>query len=102
MTSASRAIAEAPSATLPAYRLDRWPRTAPVSHQKRPRQSPTNAIELERKCSEINETDHYPVAHNGLVAGSSPAGPTTLRLLNAPYCQTYRSLDKDAPGYRPV
>lgn len=30
----------------------------------------------ERKHSEINEADRYPVAHNGLVAGSSPAGPT--------------------------
>jgi hypothetical protein len=24
----------------------------------------------------LNETDRYPAAHNGLVAGSSPAGPT--------------------------
>jgi len=39
----------------------------------------TNAIEPERKRSKINEADRYPAAHNGLVAGSSPAGPTTLR-----------------------
>jgi hypothetical protein len=60
----------------PAYRLDVRPRTAPVSHQKRPCQNATNAIELERKRSKINKAHHYPVAHNGLVAGSSPAGPT--------------------------
>jgi hypothetical protein len=51
-------------------------RTAPVSHQKRPHQNATNTIEIERKPSKINETDRYSAAHNGLVAGSSPAGPT--------------------------
>lgn len=30
--------------------------TAPVSHQKRPKQSTTNAIEFEGKLSKINET----------------------------------------------
>jgi hypothetical protein len=50
--------------------------TAPVSHQKRPRQDTTSATNSERKRSKINETDPYPPAHNGLVAGSSPAGPT--------------------------
>jgi hypothetical protein len=29
-----------------------------------------------RKCRKINEAELYPPAHNGLVAGSSPAGPT--------------------------
>jgi|SRR6266700_5352365 len=53
-------------------------RTAPVSHQKRPRQNATNTINLQRKFSKINETDHYPVAHNGLVVGSSPAGVSSL------------------------
>jgi len=50
-------------------------------HQFRTRndliKTPTNATESKRKHSKINEADHYPVAHNGLVAGSSPAGPTT-------------------------
>jgi len=50
--------------------------TAPVSHQKRPQQSATNAIKGKRKHSEINEGDRFTAAHNGLVAGSSPAGPT--------------------------
>ena len=35
-----------------------------------------NAIELERKCRKFNKRVRYPVAHNGLVAGSNPAGPT--------------------------
>jgi len=48
--------------------------TAPVSHQKRPNRSATNAIGLKQKDSKINEADRYPAAHNGLVAGSSPAG----------------------------
>jgi hypothetical protein len=51
-------------------------RTAPVSHQKRPRQHATNAIESNRKRKKINKPYLYPPAHNGLVAGSSPAGPT--------------------------
>jgi hypothetical protein len=28
------------------------------------------------KCNRINEVELYPPTHNGLVAGSSPAGPT--------------------------
>jgi hypothetical protein len=54
-------------------------RTAPVSHQKRRQQDPTNAIKIKRKRRKINEADQCPPAHSGLVAGSSPAGPTTLR-----------------------
>jgi len=50
---------------------------APVSHQKQPHQNATNAIEIEQKSSKINEPDLYPPAHNGPVAGSSPAGPTS-------------------------
>lgn len=46
---------------------------APVSHQKRARQRATNAIELKRKRSKINEDGRYPPAHNGLVARSSAA-----------------------------
>jgi hypothetical protein len=30
----------------------------------------------QRKCSKINKTGFYPPAHNDLVAGPSPAGPT--------------------------
>jgi hypothetical protein len=52
------------------------PPVAPVSHQKRPRQGRTNANDFKPKLNKINENDHYPPAHNGLVAGSSPAGPT--------------------------
>src|SRR6202040_677151 len=52
---------------------------APVSHQKQPDRNTTNAIEIKQKYSKINEADRYSAAHNGLVAGSSPAGPTTLR-----------------------
>jgi hypothetical protein len=50
---------------------------APVSHQKRPNQSATNAIEFKRKDSKINEADRYSAAHNGPVAGSSPDEPFT-------------------------
>jgi hypothetical protein len=50
--------------------------TAPVSHQKLPEQNRTNTIEIKRTRSKINEPDRYSAAHNGLVAGSSPAGPT--------------------------
>jgi hypothetical protein len=50
--------------------------TAPVSHQKRPQQSATNAIKGKRKHSEINEGDRFTAAHNGLVAGSSPCYAT--------------------------
>src|SRR5258708_9619449 len=51
-------------------------RTASVSHQKLPQQSATNAIKGNRKHSEINEADRFTAADNGLVTGSSPAGPT--------------------------
>jgi hypothetical protein len=52
-------------------------RTAPVSHQKQPERTTTNAIEIEQNYRKINEAVLYPVAHNGLVVGSSPAGPTS-------------------------
>ncbi|WP_156947286.1 hypothetical protein [Bradyrhizobium sp. WSM3983] len=47
--------------------------TAPVSHQKRPNRSATNAIELGRKDSNTNEADRYPAAHNRLIDGLRPA-----------------------------
>ncbi|UPK06965.1 hypothetical protein [Bradyrhizobium sp. 170] len=56
-----------------AHRPNRELVTAPVSHQKRPHRNATNAIERRRKRSKINEADRYSAAHNGLVAGSSPA-----------------------------
>jgi hypothetical protein len=52
--------------------------TAPVSHQKRRYRNTTDATERVRKHSKINEGDRYSAAHNGLVAGSSPAGPTNV------------------------
>jgi len=54
-------------------------RTAPVSHQKQPGRNTTNAIKGKQKHSKINESGRFPPALNGLVAGSSPAGPTTFR-----------------------
>jgi len=36
--------------------------------------------QIRTKHRKINETDLFPPAHNGLVAGSSPAGPTTLMI----------------------
>ena len=51
--------------------------TAPVSHQKRPNRSATNAIGLRQKDTNINEADRYPAAHNGLVAGSKAAETRT-------------------------
>jgi hypothetical protein len=69
--------------------LPSWPRqqpaplsslTAAVSQQEPLQRNATNAIEIKRKCSPINEANLYPPAHNGLVAGSSSAGPTSLRV----------------------
>ncbi len=57
-------------------------RTAPVSHQKRPERSEMNAREIPQMRRKINDDGLYPPAHNGLVAGSSPAGPTSgIKLL---------------------
>ncbi|WP_157088178.1 hypothetical protein [Bradyrhizobium jicamae] len=53
-----------------------------------------NAIEPERKRSKLNEADRYPLAHNGLVAGSSPAGPTSGSMLG---CISFRSPLATAP-----
>jgi hypothetical protein len=47
---------------------------APVSHHKRPGQSAANAVEFKRKGCKISKADRYSPAHNGLAAGSSPAG----------------------------
>jgi hypothetical protein len=44
--------------------------------QKRPERSATDEIISRRKPRNINESDRWSAAHNGLVAGSSPAGPT--------------------------
>jgi hypothetical protein len=63
--------------------------TAPVSRQKRPHRNATNAIEIKQTRSKINEAGRYPAAHNGLVAGSSPAGPTNgiNYLTKQPFCR---------------
>ena len=45
--------------------------TAPVSHQKRRQPIATNASEIKRKGSKINEGNRYSAAHSGLVTGSS-------------------------------
>jgi hypothetical protein len=77
IVSASRPVADALSGVQAFLRPPRGPVTRlMVSHQKRPHQNATNEIEVKRTYSKINETGRYPVAHNGLVAGSSPAGPT--------------------------
>jgi hypothetical protein len=47
------------------------------SHQKQPDQNATNAIRIKQNRGKINKADRYPVAHNGLVGGSSPSAPTT-------------------------
>jgi hypothetical protein len=63
--------------------------TAPASHQKRPRQSTTNAIEPERKRSKINESDRYSAAHNGLVAGQNlKIGQIAIELSQIPTPET--------------
>ena len=54
-----------------------FPITAPVSHQKRPQRDATNALDFSQMCRKINGSDLYSAAHNGLVGGSSPPGPTT-------------------------
>ena len=89
MTSASCPIAEAPSAT-PAETstVSRGP--AAVSHQKQVHQDATNAIETKRKRRKLNEADRYSAAHNGPVAGSSPAGPTTFLVYRPERLFTYR------------
>jgi len=50
---------------------------APVSHQKRPQRTTTNAIKIGRKYRKINEADRYPPARNGLAAGSFQTKPIT-------------------------
>ena len=50
---------------------------APVSHQKRRERNATKTIGLEQNRRKLNGADQYSAAHNGLVAGSSPAGPTS-------------------------
>ena len=40
---------------------------------------PNERKRTQTKRSKINKSDRYPVAHNGLVAGSSSARPTSLR-----------------------
>jgi hypothetical protein len=57
-----------------------FPITAPVSHQKRPQRDATNALDFSQMCRKINGSDLYSAAHNGLVGGSSPPGPTTGKL----------------------
>ena len=54
-----------------------FPITAPVSHQKRPQRDATNALDFSQMCRKINGSDLYSAAHNGLVGGSNPPGPTT-------------------------
>jgi len=71
------------------------PWTAPVSHQKQPRQSETKSVEPDRKCSKTSEADRYPPAHNGLLAGSSPAEPTS----NSMTCEAFAS-PADGVPYR--
>jgi hypothetical protein len=48
-----------------AHRPNRDLATAPVSHQKRPHQNATNAIERTQNRSKINETVRCTAAHNG-------------------------------------
>jgi hypothetical protein len=76
----------------------RMPWAAPASHQKRPEQTATNAIKNKRSHSKINKADRYPVAHNGLVAGSSPAGPTSKSTI---YEICFASLFELPPQKRP-
>jgi hypothetical protein len=38
--------------------------------------------QIKQICSKINEADRYSAAHNGLVAGLSPAGPPANQSLN--------------------
>ncbi len=59
--------------------FSKCPRKCRTSHQKRPHRTTTIAIELKQNHGKISDHGHYSAAHNGLVAGSSPAGPTTLR-----------------------
>jgi hypothetical protein len=43
-----------------------------------------NATEIKQKCSKINEANRCSTAHNGLVAGLSPAGLTSFRFFRKP------------------
>jgi hypothetical protein len=52
--------------------------TAPVSHQKRSQRDATNTIKLDQIVRKINAGAPCPAAHNGLVGGSSPPGPTSF------------------------
>ena len=77
-TSSPQQIAETRLATpSPLNLLDERLPTAPVSHQKPPQQSSTNAYNPQRKRSKINKGVCYSAAHNGLAAGSTRAEPAT-------------------------
>jgi hypothetical protein len=54
----------------------RWPRNCPTDDGRT--QSDVNGKRLRVAVTrrKISEPDRYPAARNGLVAGSSPAGPT--------------------------
>jgi hypothetical protein len=55
-----------------------------------------NTVNLQRKCREINDPFVYPVAHNGLAAGLSPAEPTNeIR----DYQVSFRIAAAEAPGF---
>jgi hypothetical protein len=58
--------------------------TAPVSHQKRSRQSKTNANEIKQNCRKINEANRYSAAHNGLVAGRALSESTIKSIVFRP------------------
>jgi hypothetical protein len=51
--------------------------TAIQRQQKRWLQASSNAYDCSQNINEINERELFTAAHNGLVAGSSPAGPAT-------------------------
>jgi hypothetical protein len=66
---AARSIAIASPSGLIRLRNERT-LTAPISHQKRPRQNATTGLEIERKCRKINKADLYPPARRGRSIGA--------------------------------
>ena len=51
--------------------------TAPVSHQKRLERETTDPIKRVKSSGKSTPAIFCPAAHNGLVGGSNPPGPTT-------------------------
>jgi hypothetical protein len=85
------------------HRLTSKNEAAPVSHQKQPDRNATNAIETKQSLRKINEADRCSAAHNGLVAGASPAGPANFAKteITPDFIRLFKGLISEMPVWQP-